>query len=467
MLFTSITFLYVFFPIICNAYFIYPNKINNLILLIASLLFYGFGEPKYLVVMIFSILLGYLFGLILEKHQGQIINKLYLFISLCIYMCIFIYFKYTIFLISNINSLFNLKIVVPNVVLPIGISFYMFQIISYNIDIYRGNISAQKNIITLGTYISMFPQLIAGPIVRYSSINDQLKKRDKSIDNFAIGIQRFIIGLSKKVLLANELGELCNIVKLSSQESVLFYWLYAISFTLHIYFDFSGYSDMAIGLGKVFGFDLNENFNYPYVSKSITEFWRRWHISLGSWFRDYIYIPLGGNRSGKVKVLLNITIVWLLTGLWHGAAWNFVVWGLMYAVLLIIEKYFLKHLSKKNTIFNHIYVIFFVVIGFVIFDAESMSSGIQYLKGMFLINDIPLITGEFIYYLKSYLTVISIGILASTPLPKKIWLKLKETNLDIHNIFNLFEIILLTCLLIISTSYIIDGSFNPFLYFRF
>ena len=279
MLFTSITFLYVFFPIICIAYFIFPNKINNLILLIASLLFYGFGEPKYLVVMIFSILLGYLFGLILEKHQGQIINKLYLFISLCIYMCIFIYFKYTIFLISNINSLFNLKIVVPNVVLPIGISFYMFQIISYNIDIYRGNISAQKNIITLGTYISMFPQLIAGPIVRYSSINDQLKKRDKSIDNFAIGIQRFIIGLSKKVLLANELGELCNIVKLSSQESVLFYWLYAISFTLHIYFDFSGYSDMAIGLGKVFGFDLNENFNYPYVSKSITEFWRRWHIS--------------------------------------------------------------------------------------------------------------------------------------------------------------------------------------------
>ena len=347
--------------------------------------------------------------------------------------------------------------------LPIGISFYTFQIISYLIDVYKGEAKVQKNIFKLAMYVSLFPQLIAGPIVRYKTIEEQIEKRTYTFEKFSLGVRRFIIGLGKKVLIADILGELTVIVLGGNESSIVYYWLYAISSMLQIYFDFSGYSDMAIGLGKMLGFEFLENFNYPYIARSITEFWRRWHISLSSWFRDYIYIPLGGNKVSKIKWLRNILIVWILTGLWHGAAWNFVMWGLYFGILLIIEKVFLnKYLEKIPKFFAHIYTLLIVMISFIIFNGNSVTDILQNIGGLFGINNIPFITQESLYYLKSYFIIIIISIIGATPILKQI-----SNNNKIHKIINYIEPIFLLLILIISTSYIIDGSFSPFLYFRF
>ena len=314
--------------------------------------------------------------------------------------------------------------------------------------------------------MALFPQLIAGPIVRYSDIAAQLESRTHSFSNVALGTRRFILGLAKKVLIANALGELCDIFKESNDKSVLFFWLYAIAFTLHIYFDFSGYSDMAIGLGKIFGFDFLENFDYPYISGSITEFWRRWHMSLGSWFRDYVYIPLGGNRVSKARWFLNIFIVWMLTGFWHGAAWNFIVWGLFFAILLIIEKLWLLKPLKKSKVLSHIYVMFFVIISFVIFNAADMKEVFSYIGGMFGAGGIPFISEEWLYYLRSYGVVLIVAIIGATPLVKKLVLSVKKKSTG-EKIMNIAEPIMLVALLLVITAYLVDGSFNPFLYFRF
>ena len=365
------------------------------------------------------------------------------------------------------NSIFNAKFALLNLALPIGISFYTFQILSYVIDVYNEKVAVQKSIIKLATYVSLFPQLIAGPIVRYSDIEKELSNRTHSFKNMALGIRRFVIGLAKKILIANQLGEISNIFLQTDETSVIFYWMYGIAFCLQIYFDFSAYSDMAIGLGKMFGFHFLENFNYPYISKSITEFWRRWHISLSTWFRDYVYIPLGGNRVGKLKLLRNIFVVWCLTGIWHGANWTFIIWGLMFGILLIIEKIFLlKALDKIPKIFRHIYVLFVVMISFIIFNATDIRQAIYQIKGLFGINGETIINSYTLYYLKSYLVIFIIAIIGSTPLLKNIIEKLKQKS-KINKIINLFEPIAIMALLLISTAYLVDNSYNPFLYFRF
>lgn len=373
------------------------------------------------------------------------------------------FFKYTDFAIENVNAIFNTSIPLLKIGLPIGISFYTFQTLSYVIDLYRGNTEVQKNPISFMAYVSMFPQLIAGPIVRYTDVAKELDSRTITFEKIAYGINRFVIGLAKKVLIANVLGEFCNIVKASSEQSVIFVWAYAIAYALHIYFDFSGYSDMAIGLGKILGFNFPENFNYPYISKSITEFWRRWHMTLGSWFRDYVYIPLGGNRVSKLKWFRNIFVVWALTGLWHGASWNFVIWGLMFAVFLIIEKAFLyKWLEKIPSIFSRLYVWLIVLISWIIFDATSMAEISTRLGIMFGVNGAPLINAEAIYYIKSYLGVFIIAFIGATPILKTMIAKIKN-----RKFINILEPIMHATLLLLVTAYLVDGSFNPFLYFRF
>ena len=345
MLFSSIPFLYYFLPSVLILYFIIPKCMKNVVLLFSSLIFYAWGEPEYILCMIASIVIGYISGLLIEAFRAKKLSTFFLILSVVINLGFLFYFKFSDYW-------------------PIGISFYTFQILSYTVDVYRGQVSAQRNILNLGTYVAMFPQLIAGPIVRYSQIAKELVQREHSVENCALGMRRFVFGLSKKVLLANVLGELCDIFKASDDKSILFYWLYAVAFTLHIYFDFSGYSDMAIGLGKIMGFHFPENFDYPYISKSMTEFWRRWHMSLGSWFRDYVYIPLGGNRVPKVRWFFNIFVVWALTGFWHGASLNFIVWGLFFAILLILEKKWLLKYLEKSKVLGHIYVIFSVIISF-------------------------------------------------------------------------------------------------------
>lgn len=461
MVFSSITFLFYFLPIVLLVYYAVPKKCKNIVLLIASLAFYFYGEPKYTILMIFSIVCTYFFGLLINKYKKH--SKLFLILSISISVGILVYFKYINFIIQNINLWLTNKIDFIYVVLPIGISFYTFQMISYIVDVYRGQAKVQKNILKLAMYISLFPQLIAGPIVRYTTIEEQLENRTHTFEKFALGVRRFIIGLGKKVLIANVLGELTAVFLSSNEMSVLYYWMYGIAAMLQIYFDFSGYSDMAIGLGKMFGFDFLENFNYPYMGVSITDFWRRWHISLSSWFRDYVYIPLGGNRVSKLKWIRNILIVWMLTGLWHGAAWNFILWGLFFGILLIIEKLFLeRYLKKLPKFLSRIYVLIIVMISFIIFNGESFSQIIQNIGGLIGIGRIPLVSKESIYYLKSYFIVIVVGIVGATPILKNI-----ANSSKIHKITNALEPIFLLLILLVSTSYIIDGSFNPFLYFRF
>lgn len=465
MLFTSISFLYYFLPALIIIYFITPKKYKNIILLIASLLFYFYGEPKYVFLMIAEIVIAYTGAILIDKYKSQ--SKNILIITLFIHVFLLIIFKYTDFIIQTINDISNANIKLLNIALPIGISFYTFQIISYIIDVYNGKVKVQKNIINLATYVSLFPQLVAGPIVRYQTVEKELDDRVHSFNNFAYGIRRFSIGLAKKVLIANALGELCTKAFVLNETTVIFYWIFGISYMLQLYFDFSAYSDMAIGLGRIFGFNFPENFNYPYISKSITEFWRRWHISLGTWFKDYVYIPLGGNRDGKYKQIRNILIVWLLTGIWHGANWTFLIWGLLFGIILIIEKIFLnKFMEKLPSFIKRIYVLFIVMILFIIFNAENMSVALTNIKGLFGMNGEIFVNDYTLHYLKSYLPLLIIAFFGATPFIKTLIDKLRK-NKYANNIINILEPILIVIILVVVTSYLIDNSYNPFLYFRF
>lgn len=471
MVFSSIIFLFYFLPIVLILYYIAPKQLRNLVLFIVSLLFYAWGEPKYIVLMLFSTGADYTSGILIDnacKKGKNTRAKLFMIISMVINLSLLCLFKYADFLIVNINNIFGLSADFLGFALPIGISFYTFQTMSYTIDVYRRIIPVQKNFISFGAYVTLFPQLIAGPIVRYKSIAEQLDNRKTCLEKFSDGTTRFIIGLSKKVLLANNIG--CLFDKILSQNlqqlSAATAWLGIISYTFQIYFDFSGYSDMAIGLGKMFGFDFPENFNYPYMSKSITEFWSRWHISLSTWFKEYVYIPLGGNRKGIKIQIINIIIVWMLTGIWHGASWNFILWGVYYAVLLIIEKIFLRQLEKMPQILSHCYTMFFVIVGWAVFAFDNFIVMRDYVKAMFGLNGIGLVGGNIGYLINSYLVLIVILCISSTNYPKDIINRLftnKEENVITIILKNLWLVIIL----LLSIAYIVDASYNPFLYFRF
>ena len=466
MLFSSVPFLYYFLPAVLLLYLIAPRCLKNTVLLLSSLVFYAWGEPRYVVIMLISILLGYIFGILIERFRGKSGAKILLFLSVASSLAFLIYFKYVDFFIANWNAVTGLSVPLLEIALPIGISFYTFQILSYTVDVYRGDVRAQKNPINLAAYVALFPQLIAGPIVRYSDIDRQLTERTHSFDKTAQGIRRFIIGLGKKILIADAFAAFCSEFSASDEKSVLFFWLYGVAFSLQIYFDFSGYSDMAIGLGKIFGFDFLENFNYPFISGSITEFWRRWHMSLGSWFRDYVYIPLGGNRVSKLRGLFNIFVVWMLTGFWHGASWNFIFWGLFFALCLLAEKLWLLPYLKKAKVWNHIYVISLVLFSFVLFASEDMSTLLFNLKGLFGFGGVPLVSAPTLYYLRSYAVIFILALIGSTPLLKKILSGIQRRAAG-ERILNLLEPVALAGLLLVMTGYLVDGSFSPFLYFRF
>ena len=482
MLFSSISFLYYFFAIVLAAYFILPFKIKlfkkkdgeyyyfeakNFVLLVASLFFYFYGEPIYTILMASTILVNYIAGLLVDKFRGTIWSKIVLWISVILSLGSLGFFKYSDFFISNVNGIFNGNIPLLELALPIGISFYTFQILSYTVDVYRGEAKVQKSFIRLATYVSLFPQLIAGPIVRYTTVEEELSERKNSFEDFSAGVTRFVIGLSKKVLIADTLGSFIRAFRASGDTSVAFYWLFAIAVSLQLYFDFSGYSDMAIGLGRIFGFKFLENFNYPFISKSVAEFWRRWHMSLGSWFRDYVYIPLGGNRVSKGRWFFNILAVWFLTGFWHGADWTFIVWGLYFAAFLLMERLFLsKFFEKIPKIFSHIYVVFTILISFVIFHGDGMSGALKDLGSMFGGAGLPLWSDDTGYYLSGYAFVFLFALIGATPVVKNTVLKIKSTNVG-NKIINVIEPIFVVTMLIIVTSYFVDGSFSPFLYFRF
>ena len=459
MLFSSITFIYYFLPLLFLVYFITPPKYRNIPLLLFSLLFYFLGEPKYIIVLLLSCTINYYLSKLIYKKKHP---KLLLIISLIYNVGQLLYFKYTDFFITNINNLFNLDISLLHVIMPIGISFFTFQIIAYMIDVYNKKHKPAKSIIDFTMYVCLFPQLIAGPIVRYADIEKEIHKRKCSIPMFSQGIKRFIIGLSKKVLLANVLGE---ISKELITETVLSSWLKPILFTLQIYYDFSGYSDMAIGIGLMLGFHFLENFNYPLIANSVTDFWRRWHISLSSWFRDYIYIPLGGNRVSKLKWIRNIIIVWFLTGFWHGASWNFILWGLYFVVFLLLEKLLIGKYLQKTKLLKYIYTSIIVIISFLIFNTETIPSIIESLGNMFFLNNPSLTSLETTYYLRSNLILIIISLIGATPLLKNILTKISNTKYK--TILNILEPITYIVLLTITTAFLIDASFNPFLYFRF
>jgi len=460
MLFSSITFLYYFLPILLIVYLIVPSKFKNIVLLIFSLLFYFYGEPKYIIILLLSCFINYIAGVLIEKYRKH--SKKILILVILYNIIQLLYFKYTDFFITNINTIFKTNIGLLRVIMPIGISFFTFQTLSYVVDVYKKEVPASKNFFDFATYVSLFPQLVAGPIVRYKTIAEELKSRKTNYQDFGNGVRRFVIGLAKKILIANVIGELC--ASLTTMESITLVssWINAIGFTLQIYFDFSGYSDMAIGLGLMFGFHFLENFNYPFIAKSITDFWRRWHMSLSSFFRDYVYIPLGGNRVRKLKWIRNIFLVWFLTGFWHGAAWNFIIWGLYFAVLLVLEKKIWGKYLEKTKVFKYIYTLFFVVISFTIFNSNSLNEVIFSLKNMFFLSNINFINAETIYHIRNYIVILLIGIIASTPLMKNVFNKIKSNKL-----VSVLEFIFIFTLLIVITAFLIDSSFNPFLYFRF
>ena len=460
MIFSSIPFLYYFLPVVLLVYGLTPKKGKNAVLLLFSLVFYGWGEPKYLAVMLVCTALGYGFGLALGRAGRPGVRKALLAASVLSSLSFLVYFKYADFFLSNFNALTGASLPLLQMTLPVGISFYTFQILSYTVDVYRGEAQVQKNPIDLACYVTMFPQLIAGPIVRYTDVAEQLKQRGRG--DFQKGASRFLVGLGKKILFANLLGEVCAAWRGTQDGSVLFSWLYAVSYTLHIYFDFSGYSDMAIGLGALLGFRFPENFNYPYIAASVTEFWRRWHMS--RWFRDYVYIPLGGNRKGMGKQLRNILIVWLLTGFWHGAAWNFLCWGLYFAALLILEKLVLLRFLEKHRIFGHVYLLLAVVFGFVLFDAATLSGAWDCIRGMLGLGGLPIASAEGAYLLKSNALLLILAALGATPLPKRI---AKVLEARCPKAAALLHPAALCALLLICTAYLVDGSYNPFLYFRF
>ena len=465
MLFSSIPFLFYFLAAVLVVYFIVPWKLKNAVLFLFSLVFYAWGEPKYVYLMIGTILLFYLCGLAIEKAQQQTWKKFWLTVSVVISIALLAIFKYADFAIGSVNAVTGAGIPLLRLALPIGISFYTFQCLSYTIDVYRGNTTAQKDPISFGAYVSLFPQLIAGPIVRYVDVARELKNRTHSFEKVMDGTRRFLIGLGKKVIIANNLGQLIEIFRDSGEKSVLFYWMYAIAFMLHIYFDFSGYSDMAIGLGRIFGFQFCENFNYPYLSKSITEFWRRWHMSLGTWFRDYVYIPMGGSRVKKSRWILNILTVWMLTGLWHGAAWNFVLWGLLYALFLLIEKW-VPGLQKLPSVIRRAYVLLVVMLGFILFNATDLKQALSNIGGLIGIGGLPLVTNETLYYLGSYARLFVFAIVGATPIVKKAAIKLSKSKYT-GPVVAILEPALILALILICSAYLVDGSFNPFLYFRF
>ena len=465
MLFSSIPFLYYFLPMVLGVYFVCPRRFRNGVLLAASLVFYAWGEPKFVWFMLLSIAQGYGFGLLAERWKNDPRRKnLPLAASLCISLGLLGWCKYAGFFAQNLRQLTGWDIPVIRVALPIGISFYTFQIISYVVDVWRGTVPAQKNLMDLAAYIAMFPQLIAGPIVRYADVREQLNTRRTTGQDLAAGLSRFVAGLSKKVLLANTLYALVTQFKAAGQRTVLFCWLYALAYVLHLYFDFSGYSDMAIGLGRIFGFHFPENFQYPYISRSVTEFWRRWHISLGAWFRDYVYIPLGGNRVPRARWVLNLAVVWALTGLWHGAAWNFVAWGLLFAVLLLAEKLWLGKWLHRHPALGHFYVLAAVLASFVLFDADSVAGALGVLAGMAGLAGLPAADALSLYCLRSYAVLLLLAAVGSTPWPQKLWQRLAGRAPWLCAVLGPVG---LAVLLVLDTAFLVDGSFNPFLYFRF
>ena len=457
MVFSSIPFLFFFLPIFLVLYFIVPFKLKNIVLLIFSLIFYAWGEPIYIILMVFSSIVDYTNGRLIEKYQNK--KKIFMILSVIINLSLLGFFKYSDFLITNINNLFNINIKLLNLSLPIGISFFTFQTMSYSIDVYRGEVKAEKNFLNFMAYVSMFPQLIAGPIVRYEEVAKELSKREINWNNFNDGLFRFLQGLFKKVLIANSVGFLFTTISSMNYTdiSVLTAWLAIIAFSLQIYFDFSGYSDMAIGMGKMLGFTYPENFNYPFIAKSITDFWRRWHMSLSTWFKDYVYIPLGGNRKHQFR---NILVVWALTGLWHGASWNFILWGVYFGILLIIEKYVLKkYLEKLPNLFRHLITIFLVIISFYIFAFDNTSNLLSFGKILFGISGNSFIDSNFIFYFKNYLIVIILACILATPIYQKYKERIEKKGLIITIIYIL--------LFILTISYLVSDTYNPFLYFRF
>ncbi len=473
MVFSSLTFVFTFLPITLLLYFISPKKIKNITLLIASLIFYAWGEPVYIFLMIFSSIVDYIHGLLIEKYRDDDKKaRLIVLSSIVINLSLLAFFKYSDFLIENVNYLFSIDFAQLRLPLPIGISFYTFQTMSYTIDVYRSEAPVQKNPIALATYVTLFPQLIAGPIVRYQTVADQINGREENIDKLANGIKRFTIGLGKKALIANNIGMLWSEIQGTniSELTVLTAWLGLIAFSFQIYFDFSGYSDMAIGLGKMFGFDFLENFNYPYISQSITEFWRRWHMSLGTWFKDYVYIPLGGNKAGKLKGYRNLLIVWFLTGLWHGASWNFVIWGLYFGGIIAIEKFrLLKLLEGLWRPIRHMYVVLILLIGWVFFVFDDISIGLDYLKVMIGLNNVELYNMQSLYYISNYTILLIISIIGATPYIKNKHMVLLERLKEKQKLY--YESIIVTTIFFgiffLSTVYLVDATYNPFLYFRF
>ena len=495
MLFSSIPFLYYFLPAVIICYFLISKLVGlafkpqgeeksyrasiftkNLILLLFSLLFYGWGEPVYVFLMIGSILMFWLCGLAIGKATTKRWKRIWLIISVVLSLSALGVFKYADFFIDNFNKLTGLNVKLLKLALPIGISFYTFQCLSYTIDVYRNDVPAQKDPIAFGAYVALFPQLIAGPIVRYIDVARELKSRTHTLEKTYLGMRRFLIGLGKKIIIADNIALMLSIFRESAEPSVVFYWMYAIGFMLNIYFDFSGYSDMAIGLGKIFGFNFIENFNYPYMSKSVAEFWRRWHMSLGSWFRDYVYIPLGGNRVKKLRWLFNTLVVWFLTGMWHGASWNFILWGLLYAVCLLIEK-FIPAIGKLPSVLRRFYTLFVVCIGFVLFNADSanvnqlstfnpLNAAWNDLRCMFGFGGLPFVNATTLYYLRSYLVVLVVAIIGATPLMKNTANRLSDSK-RFGTATAVLAFVLMAALLLICTAYMVDGSFSPFLYFRF
>ncbi len=482
MLFSSIPFLYYFLSAVLLLYFIVPFKFKifkkkngdyvyfeakNFVLFLTSFFFYFYGEPIYTVLMVATTLSSYIHGLLIDKFRGTVGAKIFMATSVITSIGSLGFFKYSDFFISNVNAIFGGNIKLLELALPIGISFYTFQTLSYAIDVYRGDAKVQKNFIRLATYVALFPQLIAGPIVRYTTIEEDLTERKHTFEKFGTGVTRFMIGLAKKVLIADTLGAFIRDFGASNEKSVIFYWGYAIAISLQLYFDFSGYSDMAIGMGRMLGFRFLENFNYPFISKSVAEFWRRWHMSLGTWFRDYVYIPMGGNRVSKWRWLFNTLVVWFLTGFWHGADWTFIIWGLFFALFLVLEKFFLnKFFAKIPRVFSHIYVIFLILISFVIFSANGFSGAVRDIASLFGAGGLPLWTAETGYYLSGYAVIFACAIFGATPVLKNAVLKLKE-NKTCNLIINVFEPIFVVAILILVTAYFVDGSFSAFLYFRF
>lgn len=468
MLFSGIPFLFCFLPAFMIIYIIVPRRMKNIALLLGSLFFYAWGEPRYVILMLIQISVNYVLGLLIEyshNTDNYKMAKIYMIISVIFGLGILGYYKYADFFIENFNQVTGLNVKLLKVALPVGISFYTFQTLSYTIDVYRQQVKAQKNYINLAMYITMFPQLIAGPIVRYTDIENRLTDRKYTIEQTSYGIKRFVIGLFKKVVIANTLGEIVVQYTNTDEKTVIFAWIYAISVSLQIYYDFSGYSDMAIGLGSMLGFDFPENFKHPFESKSATEFWRRWHITLGSFFRDYLYIPLGGNRVKTVRYIFNILIVWMATGLWHGAAWNFVIWGLYFAVFLIIEKYFTGKYLAKSKVLSHIYLCIIVMISFVIFNADNIEAGINVIVMMF--GRHAVLTGsKTLYCIRNYGFIILIAIIGSTNIPVNLYERIRKLKY-MERITDICEIVGMLLILLTVTAFLVNGSYNPFLYFRF